>query len=182
MEINLYTCNQRAMPPFKIIYNLSPSLGLFGEGNCTYKSGLIQQVLYVGGAVLSVTISLRLCASGLSCCKVSNACNTENSANCSICIGITEGLLAVLLVVKVIVFAIGVWLLLQETSPGGSCLSIYLASISYLVGGLGLGMAVLLYLILAGLCYFSYQKEFTAYKYMKSSQRPPPGRRRNDTF
>ena len=169
---------------------LSPSLGLFGEGSCTYKSGQIQLLLYLGGAILGATVALRLFASSLSCCKVSNACNTENSVNCSLCVAITEALFAVVLIINVIVFAIGAWLLLQETPPeegsgldSGFCSrTIYLASVSYLVGGLGLGVAILLYLILAGLCYFSYQKEFTAYKYMKSSQRPPPVHRRNGTF
>lgn len=142
--------------------------GIFGYDSCPYRQKIILACLLAIGSLLILTLALRLFLSCLTCCKLTNMCNTENSMCCSLCIGISEAIFVLVMVITAVIILLGTWFMFETTPPLQPSSNsdteycnrgVYYAGVIMMVLTYLLGFCVVIYLGVAALTYCTFRRE-----------------------
>ena len=151
--------------------------------SCPYMSDLVIIYLFAGGGLLAVAVTLRLCSSTLTCCKITNVWNTARSSGCSFAISVTEGLFIISVVLNVALVSVGGYLVLRATprfEPSATgdenyCDPGIYTSVAIFIGLTAvLSLCLVVVLMLAGCCYTTHKD---LYSLPRAAHAPSQSRR-----
>ena len=149
-----------------VVYSIFLHTGIFGISSCPFNNQIIILSMLCIGSLFITTLIFRLLNSGLSCCKLTNVCNTERSLQCSACIAIMEGLFVFTLILTALTVLFCTWLMFQEIPNFTSISShqycdrgVYYSAIGMIIVLYLISFCVAVYMGVAGFCYYSYRRE-----------------------